>query len=395
YYAVLTTNEIYTPSPTADTKISPLKALSAYCLVSHLFSFLATLFMFSTIVLTYHKTRHQAQRHKIHSKRLRGLLHILNNNNNFFSSTQFGNLDDGAIFYKVLSQLPRIQNFSFGPSIADSRIKYPEIAQDFISAIQNLCRSPFLTALKLRTIKHFPITIITTCPNLQVLHLQRMKNLSHDSMSSPQDDDLLYLDYLEIDDNSTRALLKSDIPPLSECLSRLKRLRLLRVGFKVCGTRATMVKKWAQTLTHLDICYILDTFPVADNEELINLARLPALRSLKVHFVLVTSAVSLPTYLHHFFNLPSAPTGIKAMEISISWQFHSGYGGQCSKDIFLPEAGRSTLVNQISASEKYPSLEQVDFDFRIKKAGIKCSPRNGPLMHSVVKASKRVRYSRV
>ncbi|KAF8798634.1 hypothetical protein BYT27DRAFT_7343513 [Phlegmacium glaucopus] len=412
YYAVLTTNQLYTPCPTADTKIYPLKALSAYRLVSHLFSFLATPFMFSTIILTYHKTRHHAQRRKIHSERLRGLLHILNDNDNFFSSTvrtldyyyeweRFGNLDDGAIFYKILSQLPRIQNFSFGPSIADSRIKYPEIAQDFTSAIRNLCRSPFLTILGLRNIKHFPITIITACPNLRVLRLQRMTDLSHDSMSSPQDDDLLYLDSLEIDDESTRALLKSDIPPLSECLSRLKRLRLLRVGFKVCGTRATMVKKWAQTLTHLDICYILDPFPVADNEELIDLARLPALRSLKVHFILVTSEVSLPTYLHHFFNLPSAPTGIKAMEISIFWQFPSGYGGQRPKDIFFPEAGWSKL-DQILASEKYPSLEQVVFDFRIRKANIKSSPipKNGPLMHSmidtlfpVVKASKRVRYS--
>ena len=183
-------NEIgfdYQLYPRAAETLLALKTLSACRLVSHDICLLATPFMFSTILLAYKKRHYNGD---LHCKRPRSLLRILNNNDNFFSSTvrkvvyhykkeNLGNSEDGTIFSMVLGQLPRIQKFSF-ESVRE--IQFSSIAPEFISAIRNLCRSPLLTTLGLRFIQDFPVTIITGCPNLRALRLQLTELLCTSSL---------------------------------------------------------------------------------------------------------------------------------------------------------------------------------------------------------------------
>ena len=146
-----------------------LKTLEACRLASHTLCSLATPLRFSSIDFdTWNLTAETAVKWNqiLSNNDIAGsvrtviIRNIIGHKHNLQDSTT------GSIITKILHRLPHIQNFTLE---ASHDFYFNTISEDLGLAIRTLFRSPNLKIVHLCLLSDFPLTLITTCPNLRNL----------------------------------------------------------------------------------------------------------------------------------------------------------------------------------------------------------------------------------
>ena len=166
---------------------SDLETLAACRLASHVLYSLATPPFFSSIQLAVSEAGGIGERITTIEKRAAELNQILTNNDIVASvrsltlkchAVDFEDSTTGSIITEILHRLPHIQDFTLESSksgyLHGHAVRFYSIAKDLASAIEELFISPNLTRLDLCNISHFPLMLITACPNLQHLSLTQI-----------------------------------------------------------------------------------------------------------------------------------------------------------------------------------------------------------------------------
>jgi hypothetical protein len=173
----------------------------------------------------------------------------------------------GTRISEILHRLPHIQHFTW------KRIDVSPFITEFSSAIQTLCKSPNITTLDFGSIKNFPITVITACPNLRCLRLSCISfcvnsifsvfsviaNLifQFDNMN-PMDETSsthpFYLDSLQIDEFSLHSLGAISHQSFAKHFSQIKNLQLKNIVHEALFEWDIMLLS-SQSLTTLDLSW--------------------------------------------------------------------------------------------------------------------------------------------
>ena len=158
----------------SDTEHDDRMAALASCrLASHELSSLATPLFFSSIRLgRYNDTVATS------TKRAKKLDQMLTNSSNIAAWVKelalcllYLSRQDSItinLIATILHRLPHIRTFTLE---GGDKIFRPR-SNDLMSAIQAICRSPYLTRLNLYRFGYFPVAIIAGCPNLRFLRLE-------------------------------------------------------------------------------------------------------------------------------------------------------------------------------------------------------------------------------
>ena len=162
--------------------LGTLPALASCRLVSHAFCSLASPLFFSSLQLRECLPRWASRRDRIAAFRDRaekldqiltaghGIADLVRTLTLCCHKVNLQNPLNGILISGILHRLPRIRKFTLESE--EWPLQFSSITGDFIQAA---CRSPNITTLDLDNIRGFPITVITTCPNLRCLRLSRIE----------------------------------------------------------------------------------------------------------------------------------------------------------------------------------------------------------------------------
>ena len=186
---------------------------------------------------------------------------------------------------KILRRLPHIQTFAlkaFHSASAMGIIRFHQMAKEFRSAIQALCKSPNLTTLTLHYLYGFPITVIAACPNLRHLRLRNAEpdvnlffsctftttNATFQFDDADSTDETLrlqprHLDSLEIDPITLSPLWPHNYRSFANIFcTRLRNLQIKNLFYNdaVMNCGWNIILSASQTLTALDLAVVQSRF---------------------------------------------------------------------------------------------------------------------------------------
>ena len=314
---------------------------------------------------------------------------------------EFQDSTTGSIIAKILHRLPHIQNFTLR---ASNYCYFNTISEDLGLAIRALFRSPNLKNVDLSHLLDFPLTLITTCPNLRnlstagvsfsVTHLpffnflQRPTPLFQDNeVDDTSNVQGSYLDSLDLWSESLKSLgaCVRNHRSFAEKFSRLNKIkiddanlsypRLLTYDLDILLLASQSLTTLAIHTTcdgtfHLDPCIVSYICIRSTHYKMLgedsqlaggryHLSRFPNLQHLEIQLAVYSGDNNLFPFLNQLLSISSPTSLLETLTIMIhclceqSGDLHA---------LLSPNSGWSTLEETLT-SNKFISLRQVSFKF--------------------------------
>ena len=254
---------------TEDNDIA-LAALASCRLASHVLCSLATPLFFSSIELIEGLDPHDGV--VAFNDRVTKLNQLLAQTTYDIAASvhtftlRFGQVN-GTLISEILHRLPHVKHFTLECE------EYP-FTEDFSSAIEALCRSPYLTTLTFEGVENLPITLVTACHNLRCLRLLYIdfcvnsifsvfsvianpifQFYDMDPMDETSSTQPFYLDSLEIDRYSLCSLGAVSRQSFANHFSQIKNLQLKNITLKALKLGWDIMLLASQSLTTLDLSW--------------------------------------------------------------------------------------------------------------------------------------------
>ncbi|KAF8148812.1 hypothetical protein B0H34DRAFT_863185 [Crassisporium funariophilum] len=362
-------------------------ALLACALVARSFHGRANHHMFSTLSIVQ---KHGLKGYIETNKRMEGLLQILEANPRIGPRVQSFTLEFNSLhmdLYLPLHRPTRLLIFAENKYLLGILHKlssprklrlvnqigasaWPEFGDLLSSAIHALCRLPSLTTVLLQNLRDVPPNLFSGSANLTHLRLNDVKwnipkpgNPLSCACSPHPFPFSLKSASLKNAASFVQPLLRTFEYKAGSVFSHLERLQVTIASWDDFVATWEIVQRATQTLTTLDICDPYNLSSDLQDDPLVDIGLLSALRKIKITATQIRPDIDhrFPQSISRFLDPRTPTTCLETIEIYLSWV---NVGEHFNPSILQAEYGWSALDVKLSGPE-YPHLRKVVFQLNL------------------------------